>query len=49
MRFKDDIPYVLEIIQNPSIGEENCGYVRSCDREDAARGGLESLHRLGGR
>ena len=32
MRFKNDIPYVLEINQNPSIGEENCGYVRSCDR-----------------
>jgi len=32
IRFKDGIPYVLEINQNPSIGEENCGYVRSCDR-----------------
>lgn len=32
VRFKDGIPYVLEINQNPSIGEENCGYVRSCDR-----------------
>lgn len=32
MRFKDEIPYVLEINQNPSIAEENCGYVRSCNR-----------------
>ena len=32
IRFKDAIPYVLEINQNPSIGEVNCGYVRSCDR-----------------
>ena len=32
MRFKDGVPYVLEINQNPSIGEENCGYVRSCNR-----------------
>ncbi len=32
MRLKDRIPYVLEINQNPSIGEENCGYVRACDR-----------------
>jgi D-alanine-D-alanine ligase len=32
MRFKGGIPYVLEINQNPSIGEENCGYVRACDR-----------------
>jgi D-alanine-D-alanine ligase len=30
-RFKDNIPYVLEINQNPSIGEESCGYVRSCN------------------
>jgi len=32
MRLKDGIPFVLEINQNPSIGEENCGYVRSCSR-----------------
>ncbi|HEY5957985.1 MAG TPA: hypothetical protein VIV60_15585, partial [Polyangiaceae bacterium] len=32
MRLKQGIPYVLEINQNPSIGEENCGYVRSCNR-----------------
>ena len=32
MRFKDGIPYVLEVNQNPSIGEGTCGYVRSCNR-----------------
>jgi D-alanine-D-alanine ligase len=32
MRLKDGVPYVLEINQNPSIAEENCGYVRSCER-----------------
>ncbi len=29
IRFKDNIPYVLEINQNPSIAEEGCGFVRS--------------------
>ncbi len=33
MRLKDGIPYVLEINQNPSIAEANCGYVRSCERD----------------
>ena len=30
MRYKDGIPYVLEINQNPSINEEGSGYVLSC-------------------
>lgn len=29
IRFRDNIPYILEINQNPSIGEEGCGFVRS--------------------
>ncbi|RPI35062.1 MAG: ATP-grasp domain-containing protein [Chloroflexota bacterium] len=31
IRFKDQIPYILEVNQNPSIGEKGCGYVRSCN------------------
>jgi len=30
MRYKDGIPYILEINQNPSISEEGSGYVLSC-------------------
>ncbi|MFH2021529.1 MAG: ATP-grasp domain-containing protein [archaeon] len=30
IRFKNNVPYVLEINQNPSIGEQGCGYVNSC-------------------
>jgi D-alanine-D-alanine ligase len=41
IRFKDGIPYILEINQNPSIGEDNCGYVRSCERQ-----GLDYTHML---
>ncbi|MBU0666743.1 MAG: ATP-grasp domain-containing protein [Nanoarchaeota archaeon] len=31
MRFKEGVPYVLEINHNPSIGEEGCGFVRSAN------------------
>ena len=30
MRYRDNIPYVLEVNQNPSISEEGSGYVRTC-------------------
>jgi D-alanine-D-alanine ligase len=30
MRYRDRTPYVLEVNQNPSIGEEDSGYVRTC-------------------
>lgn len=29
IRFRDNIPYILEVNQNPSIAEEGCGFVRS--------------------
>ena len=31
MRVKGNIPYILELNQNPSISEDNCGFVRSCN------------------
>lgn len=30
MRYREGTPYVLEVNQNPSIGEQDCGYVRTC-------------------
>jgi D-alanine-D-alanine ligase len=30
MRYRDHTPYVLEVNQNPSISEEDSGYVRTC-------------------
>lgn len=30
MRYRDHRPYVLEVNQNPSISEEDSGYVRTC-------------------
>jgi D-alanine-D-alanine ligase len=31
-RFRDHMPYVLEVNQNPSISEQDSGYVRTCRR-----------------
>lgn len=30
IRYRDHTPYILEVNQNPSIGEKACGYVRTC-------------------
>jgi D-alanine-D-alanine ligase len=30
IRYRDGISYILEVNQNPSIGEKDCGYVRTC-------------------
>jgi D-alanine-D-alanine ligase len=32
IRYRDHIPYVLEVNQNPSIGEKDSGYVLACMR-----------------
>lgn len=30
LRYRDHTAYILEVNQNPSIGEKDCGYVRAC-------------------
>ena len=32
LRYRGGVPYVLEVNQNPSIGEVDCGYVRTCQQ-----------------